>query len=84
MNDDQALAEAKAVLHRDGRPLNGGIHLSAEVHCAICERAFLGLAYPLSEAERELRGCGWSTRSGLWVCPDHSASRKETQGTRTR
>lgn len=70
------LAAEKANRARNGIPINGGIHLSAEVHCAICEQAYLGLDYPKRRAEEELRRGGWRTMMGLWVCPDHGAETK--------
>jgi hypothetical protein len=54
--------------HRDGRPVNGVIRPQMEVHCAGCERAYLGLGETVSNATVELRRGGWKSVRGLWTC----------------
>lgn len=74
--DQRTLDDAKRNLQKDGRPMNGGLHATMEVHCALCEKASLGLAYPAMAAERELRIDGWRKVQGLWVCDEHFTESK--------
>lgn len=54
--------------HRDGKPMNGALHVSHEVHCAGCEQPSLGLSHLVSIANAQLRREGWRRRGGLWRC----------------
>lgn len=54
-----------------GRPWNGTLRKTLEVHCAGCEQAVLGLSGNHDMAKEELRQRhGWGTRKGLWNCRD--------------
>jgi hypothetical protein len=71
-DQQRTLNAARRNLQRDGRPMNGGLHVTMEVHCALCEKAALGLPHPSMAAERELRTDGWAKVQGLWVCDEHA------------
>lgn len=49
---------------------NGIIQNVCECHCAVCERAYLGLHFPQKEAAKELRREGWRLTKIGWVCWD--------------
>jgi hypothetical protein len=48
---------------------DGVLHKTWEVHCRACERPALGLRGEKPSVMSELRGDGWRTRRGLWICP---------------
>lgn len=48
---------------------DGVLRKTWEVHCRLCERPHLGIRGEKPAAAAELRGEGWATRHGIWICP---------------
>lgn len=54
---------------------DGKLEKEYGVHCALCEKGFLGLGSTTKRAVHELVINDWKKRKGLWICPTCEVSR---------